>query len=73
MSVYSVTITDDAWRARKPFQSVGLICRCGSAVAMMEGVMTTCAKCNRAYIVTVMVTEAAPEREDVQATGETAA
>ena len=54
-SVYSVTITQDAWTQRAPFKSVGLVCECGAAVAGLEGVMTACAMCGAIYTVTVLV------------------
>lgn len=72
MSIYSVSISDDAWTMREPFQSVGLVCRCGAAVAGIEGVLTPCAKCGASYFITVMQ-YAAPKREAVSPHSETAA
>lgn len=40
---------------REPFSSVGMVCKCGSAVAGMEGAPMACAGCGTAYIVSVMV------------------
>lgn len=39
----------------EPFKSVGLVCKCGQAVAAGEGVAATCSKCGAVYLVTVTV------------------
>jgi predicted RNA-binding Zn-ribbon protein involved in translation (DUF1610 family) len=39
---------------RKPFDSVGMVCSCGIAVAGIEGVIIRCGECGAAYIISVM-------------------
>lgn len=53
MSVYE--ISEWQQQIRQPFDSVGMVCKCGHAVAGMEGVIMQCASCGTAYIVSVMV------------------
>lgn len=66
MEVVSVLEGSVSLVARKAFQSVGLVCTCGKAVAGYEGVVTACAGCGTLYLVTVMVfTGAASSRSEV--------
>lgn len=52
MSVHEIS----GWQqeVRKPFDSVGMVCSCGKAVAGLEGVVMRCSGCGTAYIVSVM-------------------
>ncbi len=52
MSVHEISALQQ--KSRAPFDSVGMVCKCGKGLATMEGVPVICGGCGTTYIISVM-------------------